>query len=58
MVYGYIRISTEKQSVENQRFEINYFCKQNNIMVEKWIEETISGKNDVEKRQLGKLLNN
>jgi DNA invertase Pin-like site-specific DNA recombinase len=23
MVYGYIRVSTDKQTVENQRFEIN-----------------------------------
>ena len=27
MIYGYIRISTDRQSVENQRFEINNFCE-------------------------------
>ena len=27
MIYGYIRVSTDKQTVENQRFEINNFCK-------------------------------
>lgn len=27
MVYGYIRVSTDKQTVENQRFEIENFCK-------------------------------
>lgn len=27
MVYGYIRVSTDKQTVENQRFEIERFCK-------------------------------
>jgi len=27
MNYGYIRVSTDKQTVENQRFEINRFCK-------------------------------
>lgn len=26
MIYGYIRVSTDKQTVENQRFEINQFC--------------------------------
>lgn len=26
MVYGYIRVSTDKQTVENQRFEIEGFC--------------------------------
>ena len=26
MNYGYIRVSSDKQTVENQRFEINNFC--------------------------------
>ena len=30
MIYGYIRVSTDKQSVENQRFEINKFIKKTN----------------------------
>lgn len=56
MVYGYIRVSTDKQTVENQRFEINQFALKNNFIIEKWIEETISGTKEVEKRTLGKLL--
>ena len=27
MTYGYIRVSSDKQTVENQRFEINNFCE-------------------------------
>ena len=56
MVYGYIRVSTDKQSVENQRFEIENFCKKQNLKIDEWIEETISGTKDVEKRKLGILL--
>jgi DNA invertase Pin-like site-specific DNA recombinase len=56
MIYGYIRVSTDKQTVENQRFEINQFALKNNFIIEKWIEETISGTKEVEKRTLGKLL--
>src|SRR6185503_9285095 len=56
MVYGYIRVSTDKQTVENQRFEINHFGEKNNLVVNKWIEETISGAKNVEDRKLGKLL--
>ena len=56
MVYGYIRVSTDKQTVENQRFEINNFCEKNNLNVDKWIEETISGAKDFETRKLGVLL--
>lgn len=56
MIYGYIRVSTDKQSVENQEFEINNFCLKENIKIDKWITETISGTKDFEKRKLGKAL--
>lgn len=56
MVYGYIRVSTDKQTVENQRFEINRFCERHTMVVDKWIEETISGNKDVDKRKLGGIL--
>ena len=56
MNYGYIRVSTDKQTVENQRFEINRFCEQEKIVIEQWIEETISGTKEPEKRKLGKVL--
>jgi DNA invertase Pin-like site-specific DNA recombinase len=56
MVYGYIRVSTDKQTVENQRFEITEFSKTQNIKIDKWIEETISGTISYKKRNLGKLL--
>ena len=56
MIYGYIRVSSDKQTVENQRFEINNFCKSNKLIIDGWIEETISGTKNYNKRQLGKLL--
>ncbi len=56
MIYGYIRVSTDKQTVENQRFEIKNFCKQNNMTISKIVEETISGRKRVEDRKLGSLL--
>ena len=56
MIYGYIRVSSDKQTVENQRFEINCFCKKENLKIDGWIEETISGTKSYDKRQLGKLL--
>jgi DNA invertase Pin-like site-specific DNA recombinase len=58
MVYGYIRVSTDRQTVKNQHFEINEFCKKSKIQVEKWIDETISGTKEVDKRKLGELLGN
>jgi DNA invertase Pin-like site-specific DNA recombinase len=56
MTYGYIRVSTDKQTIENQRFEINNFCEKNILVVDKWIEETISGAKSVQERKLGKLM--
>ncbi len=56
MIYGYIRVSTDKQTVENQRFEIVKFLKSSQIRVDEWIEETISGTVAPSKRNLGKLI--
>ncbi len=56
MTYGYIRVSTDKQTVENQRFEIVEFAKRNSLVLDSWIEETVSGTIRPENRALGKLL--
>ena len=56
MIYDYIRVSTDKQTVDNQRFEIERFCSKNNLKIGQWIEETISGTKSPEKRLLGPLL--
>ena len=56
MYYGYIRVSSDKQTVENQRFEINKYAQKNGFIIDGWIEETISGTKNYDKRQLGKLL--
>ncbi len=56
MTYGYIRVSSDKQTVENQRFEIIQFCLQNGLCVDGWIEETISGAVSYNGRRLGVLL--
>ncbi len=56
MNYGYIRVSSDKQTVENQRFEITNFMRNNQLEIDGWIEETISGTKSYDKRELGKLL--
>ncbi len=56
MIYGYIRVSSDKQTVENQRFEIDNFAKIHNLTIDGWIEETISGTKEYSKRALGTLL--
>lgn len=56
MIYGYIRVSTDKQTVENQRFEITEYAKKSNLPIDQWIEETVSGTISPDKRNLGKLI--
>ncbi len=56
MIYGYIRVSSDKQTVENQRFEISNFCRREKLNIDGWIEETISGTKNYDKRELGRLL--
>lgn len=51
MVYGYIRVSTEEQNLENQRKAILERFK-----VDEWVEEKRSGTIGWEKRSLGALL--
>ena len=56
MIYGYIRVSSDRQTVENQRFEIEQFATREKITIDGWIEETISGTANYDKRKLGRLL--
>lgn len=56
MLYGYIRVSTEKQTVKNQKMAIRAYCRQRRLHNIEWVAETISGTKKPEKRKLGGLL--
>lgn len=56
MIYAYIRVSTDKQTVENQRFELQNFTAQRNIHIDQWVSETVSGTLSITQRKLGTLL--
>lgn len=56
MIYAYIRVSTDKQTVENQRFEIEKFARIRELNIDKWISETVSGTRAAKKRKLGPLI--
>ena len=58
MTYGYIRVSTDKQTVENQFYEIKKWSAARNLTIDGWIHETISGTKNYTKRKLGSLLGN
>jgi DNA invertase Pin-like site-specific DNA recombinase len=56
MVYAYIRVSTDKQTVENQEYEIYKFADDNELIIDKWIKETVSGTKSYKNRKLGTIL--
>ncbi|WP_300699419.1 master DNA invertase Mpi family serine-type recombinase [uncultured Bacteroides sp.] len=56
MVYAYIRVSTDKQTVENQRFEVQKFATEKGFVIDKWVSETASGTKTSNDRKLGPLL--
>jgi DNA invertase Pin-like site-specific DNA recombinase len=56
MIYGYIRVSTDKQTTENQRFELLKYADEKQLHIDRWIEETVSSTRALTERKLGSLL--
>ena len=58
MICAYIRVSTDEQTTENQRFEIENWCHSRGIhAIEKWVsDDGVSGAKDYKKRKLGTLM--
>jgi DNA invertase Pin-like site-specific DNA recombinase len=56
MIYGYIRVSSDKQTTENQHFEITNYTKAKELPIDEWIEETISATKKLSDRKFGSLL--
>ncbi|BAS17590.1 transposon Tn2501 resolvase [Arthrobacter sp. Hiyo8] len=55
-VIAYVRVSTDKQELENQRYEIQKYCDNHSITVDEWDEEVVSGTVRVKDRKVGALL--
>jgi len=53
---GYIRVSTDRQDVENQRLEILKLANEKGLGKVKFIEETVSGRRSWRDRELGKVI--
>ena len=56
MIYAYVRVSTDKQTTENQRYEILKFADRKSINIDEWVNETVSGTKKVSDRVLGQLI--
>lgn len=55
-VIAYVRVSTNKQELENQRYEIERYCQARSIVVDQWDEEIVSGTVKLKDRKAGAML--
>ena len=56
MVIAYLRVSTEKQFLANQKEEILRFAEKNGLTIDKWYTETVSGSVSTKERKLATQL--
>lgn len=56
MVIAYLRVSTEKQFLANQKEEIVRFARKNELSIDRWYTETVSGTVSSKERKLASLL--
>lgn len=56
MVFSYIRVSSDKQTIQHQQDEINRYCSLNNLEIDKTIEIEISSRKDTRSRKIDELL--
>ncbi len=55
-VYAYLRVSTDRQDLENQRMEITAYAAKAGLVVDQWLEVEVSSRKDVGQRRIVELL--
>lgn len=56
MIVAYLRVSTAKQNLKNQRDEISRYAAQNGMEIDLWVSEVVSGKRQASGRKLGRTI--
>lgn len=56
MIIGYLRVSTARQHLENQKEEIRKFAEDRKWTIDEWVTEVVSGRTKECDRKLGGLL--
>ena len=56
MLRAYVRVSTERQDAEIQRYSILKWADELKVTIGQWVVETISGKTNHKNRQFGDML--
>ena len=56
MIYGYLRVSTDKQDCENKKVGVVKLAETKGWKIDNWIvDDGVSGAKEPEERKLGKL---
>nr|WP_201783539.1 recombinase family protein [Herpetosiphon geysericola] len=56
MYYAYLRVSTNKQTTDQQRFEILNYADAHKLTIDYWIDETASGTMKIGERKFSQVL--
>ena len=56
MIYGYVRVSTHDQNIENQKNTISRYCIDQRLMVDEWFELEMSSRKSTSMRRIDELL--
>jgi putative DNA-invertase from lambdoid prophage Rac len=55
-IIAYIRVSTSKQDIKNQKLEIFEYARKHNLSITKFIEAEVSSKKSIKSRRIEELL--
>jgi len=55
-VVGYVRVSSDKQTVKNQEHSILQYCNQNGMTLDETIEVSLSSRRTIKQRRIDELL--
>ena len=56
MLFGYVRVSTQDQDVENQKNEISRYCTDRKMIIDEWIAIEMSSSKSTEARRIDELI--
>ena len=55
MIYAYIGVPTDKQTLENQKSDIKKFADKNKFQIDNWVEEHTSFQTKLGERKIDRL---
>jgi DNA invertase Pin-like site-specific DNA recombinase len=56
LTWGYLRVSTDRQDLVGQRYEVLEYCQANRLQIDEFIEATVSTRRSGDERLIGELL--